>query len=99
MRRRLRPGGLHAVRSRSFYSDCMKAIVSRRGQVTIPKAIRDRLGLQQGTVLDWRAEAGKLIGTKIVKSDVFEKWRGSGQLPRGVSVNDYLRRDRGRSRD
>ena len=31
----------------------MKAKVADRGQVTIPKALRDRLGIRPGTVLDF----------------------------------------------
>lgn len=73
----------------------MKTIVSEKGQVTIPKAVRDRLGLRAGTVLEFRAEAGKLIGTKSVAPDVFKKWRGSGKLPGGALVDEHLRRARG----
>lgn len=73
----------------------MKTSVSEKGQVTIPKAIRDRLGLRPGTVLEFRAEGGRLIGTKTVTQDVFRKWRGQGRLPGGVSVDQHLSRSRG----
>jgi AbrB family looped-hinge helix DNA binding protein len=73
----------------------MKTVVSEKGQVTIPKAVRDRLGLRPGTVLEFRAEAGRLIATKTVAPDVFKKWRGSGRLPGGVSVDEHLKRARG----
>jgi len=73
----------------------MNSSVSEKGQVTIPKAIRDRLGLRPGTVIEFRAENGRLIGTKAVAEDVFRKWRGRGQLPGGLSVDAYLRRARG----
>ena len=59
-----------------------KAAVSEKGQVTIPKAIRERLGLRPGTLLEFCAEGGRLIGTKAVAEDVFRKWRGSGRLPK-----------------
>ena len=39
----------------------MKATVAERGQVTIPKELRDKLGIQAGTVLTFSAENGKLI--------------------------------------
>jgi antitoxin PrlF len=42
----------------------MKATVSEKGQVTIPKALRDRLGIRPGQVLDFRAERGQLIASK-----------------------------------
>jgi AbrB family looped-hinge helix DNA binding protein len=72
----------------------MKSLVSEKGQVTIPKALRDRLGLRSGTVLDFQAEAGKLVATKAVAADVFNKWRGRGRLPAGLSVDEYLKRVR-----
>jgi len=73
----------------------MKSAVSEKGQVTIPKAIRDRLGLKPGTIVEFRAEDGKLIGTKSVTEDVFRKWRGRGRLPGKLSVDAYLRLARG----
>ena len=72
----------------------MKSAVSEKGQVTIPKPIRDRLGLRPGTVVEFQAEGGRLIGTKAVAEDVFRKWRGRGRLPDNLSVDDYLRRAR-----
>ena len=30
----------------------MKAVLSKKGQIVIPKAIRDRFGLKEGDVLD-----------------------------------------------
>jgi antitoxin PrlF len=70
----------------------MNAVVSEKGQVTIPKGLRDQLGLRTGTVLEFKADAGKLIATKRVDSDPFEKWSGRGKLPKGIrSVDEYLR--------
>ena len=68
----------------------MKAIVSEKGQVTIPKACRDRLGLHTGSVLDFEARDGKLVAVKQQPEDVFRKWRGKGKLPGGLSVDQYL---------
>lgn len=42
----------------------MKSVVSEKGQVTIPKIVRDRLGLRPGTVLSFEAVGGQLIGRK-----------------------------------
>ena len=72
----------------------MKSAVSEKGQVTIPKSVRDHLGLRPGTLIEFRAENGKLVGTKALAEDVFRKWRGRGRLPRGLSVDEYLRRIR-----
>jgi antitoxin PrlF len=73
----------------------MKTTVSEKGQVTIPKALRDRLGLRPGTTLDFNAIEGKLIGVKKEQDDRIGKWLGKGTLPGGRTVDDYLRRVRG----
>ena len=43
----------------------MKAKVAERGQVTIPKALRNKLGLAPGTTLEFEAKDGKLIAVKV----------------------------------
>jgi len=47
----------------------MRTIVSEKGQVTIPKALRDRLGIRPGEVLDFEEHAGQLVATKVAVSD------------------------------
>jgi antitoxin PrlF len=60
----------------------MKSVVSARGQVTIPKALRDRLGLRPGTVLEFRNHRGRLIGTKATQDDPVEAVVGILKLDR-----------------
>lgn len=69
----------------------MKTIVSEKGQITVPKPLRDALGIETGTVLEFTVSNGRLIGRKRMDADPFSKWRGVGRLPRGVSVDQYLR--------
>ncbi len=76
--------------SKDSYHHGMKTTVSQKGQVTIPKACRDKLGLRPGTVLDFQAVQGQLVARKVQSEDVFRKWRGRGKLPGGVSVDAYL---------
>jgi len=47
----------------------MKAVVAERGQVTIPKVLRERLGITPKTVLDFREENGKLVAVKAQAHD------------------------------
>ncbi len=47
----------------------MNAVVSEKGQVTIPKPLRDRLGLEPGQVLDFREEDGRLVAVKLPRED------------------------------
>jgi len=68
----------------------MNAIVSEKGQVTIPKAIRDDLGLVPGSVLDFIEDHGRIIVKKVVTQNPISAWRGKGRLPVGTSVMDYL---------
>lgn len=42
----------------------MKTTVSEKGQVTIPKKLRDRLGIRPGAVLDMIEERGRIVATK-----------------------------------
>ena len=80
--------------SRHSYIFSMNAVLSEKGQITIPKAIRQKLGLLPGTVLEFDAVKGQLVGRKKLVHDIFKKWRGRGKLPKGMSVDDYLKRAR-----
>jgi AbrB family looped-hinge helix DNA binding protein len=73
----------------------MKAILSEKGQVTIPKRCREKLGLRPGTVLEFEAVEGQLVARKVQPVDVLQRWRGKGRLPGGASVDGYLARIRG----
>ncbi len=42
----------------------MKARVAERGQVTIPKRLRERLGVKSGTILEFSEDHGRLIAVK-----------------------------------
>ena len=68
----------------------MKSIVSEKGQVTIPKSCRDRLGLYAGVVLDFEAREGKLVAVKQQPEDAIKKWRGKGKLPGDLNADQYL---------
>ncbi len=72
----------------------MTTAVSDRGQVTIPKRVRDQLGIRPGTVLAFAAVNGKLVAEKEQAGDLFAKWRGRGRLPGRLSVDAYLRKVR-----
>lgn len=47
----------------------MKAVVSEKGQVTIPKPLRDRLGIKPGQVLEFEEQRGRLIARKVEGRD------------------------------
>ncbi len=69
----------------------MDATVQADGKISIPKELRDALGLNTGTVMELQQQAGALVARKKTDPDVFEKWRGRGQLPPGTNTDEYLR--------
>ena len=58
----------------------MNAVVAERGQVTIPKPLRDKLGIGPKTVLDFREEDGKLVAEKLVEDDPVAQVTGCLEL-------------------
>ncbi len=68
----------------------MKAIVSEKGQVTIPKRLRDRLGIRPGQILDFEEESGRLVARKAVTRDPVDAVYG---MLRGIGRTDDLIRE------
>lgn len=58
----------------------MNAVVAERGQVTIPKPLRQRLGITPKTVLDFHEENGRLIAVKAAGGDPVSRVRGCLKL-------------------
>jgi antitoxin PrlF len=44
----------------------MKSVISEKGQVTIPKPLREKLGLRPGQILKFETKNGVLLGRKAV---------------------------------
>jgi antitoxin PrlF len=74
----------------------MEVIVAERGQITLPKAVRDALGLTKGSTLKVELEGGRIILRKSV-DDAISRARGRFRLPDGVSTDDVMRDLRGRA--
>jgi AbrB family looped-hinge helix DNA binding protein len=66
----------------------VKATVSKKGQVTIPKPLRDRTNIRPGDVLDFREEKGRLVVTKAVVKDPMEGVYGILKL--GRTTDDLM---------
>lgn len=65
----------------------MKAVVSEKGQVTIPKQLRDRLGIAAGQELDFTDENGRLVARKVrPASGRVESVYGILDLPEGTDA-------------
>ena len=63
----------------------LKVTVSSKGQVTIPKALRERLDLREGTELLVQVQGQDLILRKTPKRD-WRRW--SGRFPRTGMVQE-----------
>lgn len=74
----------------------MEATVAERGQITLPKAIRDALGLSKGTILKIELDGARIILRKNV-DDAISRARGRFKLPEGISSDDVMRELRGRA--
>lgn len=74
----------------------MEATVAERGQITLPKAVRDALGLTKGTLLKVELEGSRIILRKNV-DDAISRARGRFRLPEGVGTDDVMRELRGRA--
>ncbi|OFX14235.1 MAG: hypothetical protein A2Z18_06745 [Armatimonadetes bacterium RBG_16_58_9] len=71
--------------------------IGERGQVTIPKELRDRYGLQKDVDVDFVEEG---TGIRIVKrsdgADRVGNIRGAARLKHATSVDEYIEETRGR---
>ena len=74
----------------------MEATVAERGQITLPKAVRDALGLTKGTKLKVELDGGRIVLRKDV-DDALSRLRGRLKLPPGVTTDDVMRDLRGRA--
>ena len=71
----------------------MKAIISEKGQVTIPKPLRERLGLRPGETLDFDDEEGRLVAVKASERDPVGEVYGILELKK--STDDFVAEMRG----
>lgn len=67
--------------------------VSEKGQITIPKTLRNRLGLRPGDVLEFTDEQGRLVGRKANIGDRVDAVYGI--LGRGERTDKLIEAMRG----
>ena len=73
----------------------MKTVIGERGQVTIPKAVRDRLGLRAGQRLEVVADEGRVVMTKDVSDDPVARLYGTLRVPDGWDTDRMIEVMRG----
>jgi antitoxin PrlF len=69
------------------------SVVSEKGQVTIPKGLRDRLGIRPGEAVEFREESGRLIIEKAPSRDVVDELYGV--VASKQRTDDFIRELRG----
>lgn len=73
----------------------MKATLTSKGQITIPVAIRERLGLQSGQVLDFDETAPFLKAVPVFDEEEMRSVLGCAQGRLARSTADWLAETRG----
>ena len=63
----------------------MEATVAERGQITLPKAVRDALGLSKGSVLKVELDGGRIVLSKRV-DDAISRVREGAPLSRALAA-------------
>ena len=74
----------------------MEATVAERGQITLPKAVRDALGLTKGSILKVELDGSRIILRKSV-DDAISRARGRFKLDGFATTDDALRAIRSRA--
>ncbi|MDR6990816.1 AbrB/MazE/SpoVT family DNA-binding domain-containing protein [Luteimonas sp. 3794] len=72
----------------------MEATVAERGQITLPKAVRDALGLSKGTILKVELEGSRIVLRKSV-DDAVSRARGRFKLEGFDDTDAAMRAVRG----
>jgi AbrB family looped-hinge helix DNA binding protein len=74
----------------------MKATLTSKGQITIPTAIRRRLGLQPGQILEFDEEAPYLLAVPVFDEEAMRALVGCTRGRLGKTSDEWLNETRGR---
>ncbi len=71
------------------------AKITSKGQITLPKEVRRRLGVGPGDEVEFVEENGKYVLKKIVKVSPFDAYVGFLKNQRGSDTDQIIRELRG----
>ena len=71
------------------------AKVTSKGQITIPKQVRERLGVQPGEEVGFEEKDGLIFIKKAITKSPFDKWVGKLNHLKGQRSDDLIRETRG----
>jgi AbrB family looped-hinge helix DNA binding protein len=73
-----------------------RARVSSKGQITIPKAVRDEFALRAGDEIEFLKEDGHIILRRFVPDSLLDPWVGYLKEWEGYDVDELIEEMRGR---
>src|SRR5947207_13186540 len=88
------PPSVCTINAYRLQDHAMEATVAERGQITLPKAVRDALGLTKGTLLKVELDGSRIILRKNV-DDAISRVRGKFALDGFDSADHAVRAARG----
>jgi AbrB family looped-hinge helix DNA binding protein len=68
----------------------LSAKVTSKGQITVPKKIRDKLGVQAGESLGFEEKNGVFYIRKSLKRSPFDKWVGKLNKLKGQKTDSII---------
>ena len=71
------------------------AKVTSKGQITIPKNVREKLGLKTGAGVAFEEKDGVFYIRKSVTKSPFDKWKGKLRKLKGKSSDQLIKELRG----
>ena len=71
------------------------ARVTSKGQITLPKKIREKLGVRPGEDVGFEERDNHLVISKVVSKSPFDKWVGTLKHLKGQRSDDLVRKARG----
>ena len=71
------------------------AKVTSKGQITLPRKIREKLGVQPGEEVGFEEKDNLVVISKVVTKSPFDKWVGALKHLKGQRSDDLVREARG----
>jgi antitoxin PrlF len=72
------------------------ATVTSKGQITLPKAVREALGLRPGSQVEFEIEGHRVTLRRQIPQQAFDRWEGflRGKIPPTDVLMEELRGER-----
>ena len=71
------------------------AKVTSKGQITIPRKVREKLGIHPGEEVGFEEKEGMVVMKKALTVSPFDKWTGMLRHQKGKKTDEIIRGLRG----